>query len=204
MPIDYSKITKWKDKTIQGSTFPDSRYRWDVNISLEKEIRDEYIPALKTFGLKKGFELLLIAMTDKEGFWKGTRSYRTKNPGNIGNTDSGANRPLASLKDGISLQINFIRKIISGKEPNYPMGKRKVIKPYYSPEIAKNANTYKMSPWLPGYDFVFTGQLDQYVKIYSTGSRGANGYINGIMSFFRVNGLDIFPDSKIQDIIEME
>jgi hypothetical protein len=60
-----------------------------------------------------------------------------------------------------------------------------------------------MSPYLPGYQFTFTGQLDQFVKIYSTGARAGNSYINTIVSYFQMNGLSIQPQSKLQDIVKM-
>lgn len=76
------------------------------------------------------------------------------------------------------------------------------IPPYYSPEIAKKPSEGR-SPYLPGYQFIYTGQLDQFVKIYSTGARGGNSYINTIMSYFKGQGFQVTPQSKIQDIIQM-
>lgn len=197
--------TTWKDKTIEGSHFPGSQIKDSLNIKLSKEMKEEYLPALEEVmgDQPKGFKLLCTIMAHKEGFFKGSRSYRTNNPGNIGNTDSGANKKNLSLKDGILLQRDYILKIADGESNTYPMGKEKVIKPYYSPEIAKNAKSYGMSPYLPGYIFTFTGQLDQFVKIYSTGARGGNGYLSMIVSYFNNNGIEITSESKIQDIIKI-
>lgn len=197
---------KYKDVTIKGSTFPGKPYSKDVSVSFSKEMINEYLPTLEAAmpNASKGLKLLLTIMAHKEGFYKGTRSYTTNNPGNIGNTDSGANQKQPSLKDGILLQKDYVEKVVNGKHPAYPMNKSVKIKPYYSPEIAKNQKTYGLSPYLSGYEFVFTGQLDQYVKIYSTGARGGNSYINMIMSYFKKNGLDINPESKIQDIILLQ
>ena len=166
----------------------------------------EYIPALSQAipGGTKGLYSLLTIMTFKEGFRKGTRSYNTNNPGNIGNTDSGANKPLPTLADGIKLQQSYIQGIVNGTNKSYPMNQPVFIKPFYSEEIARNAKLYGMSPWLPGYKFVFTGQIDQFVKIYSTGARGGNSYINTIVSYFKICGLNITPESKIQDLILMQ
>lgn len=195
----------YKNVTIEGSTFPGKPYDYNVKISLNKEIVNEYIPVLEEALSKApiGLKLLLIIMAFKEGYYKGTRSYKNNNPGNIGNTDSGVNRKLPTLKEGILLQKEYVEKVASGKHPAYPMNKLKEIKPYYSPEIAKNQKTYGINPYLPGYRFVFTGQIDQYVKIYSTGARGGNSYINLIISWFKKNGFDITPESKIQDIIKI-
>lgn len=197
--------TTWKDKTIEGSHFPDKPIKSTMKIKLSKEMKEEYLPALEEVmgDQPKGFKLLCTIMAHKEGFFKGSRSYRTNNPGNIGNTDSGANKKNLSLKDGILLQRDYILKIADGESRTYPMGKEKVIKPYYSPEIAKNAKSYGMSPYLPGYIFTFTGQLDQFVKIYSTGARGGNGYLSMIVSYFNNNGIEITSESKIQDIIKI-
>lgn len=195
----------YKNVTIEGSTFPGKPYSYAVKISFTKEMLNEYIPALNEAlpNAPRGLKLLLTIMANKEGFYKGTRSYKYNNPGNIGNTDSGANKALPSLKDGILLQKDYVEKVVAGKHPAYPLNKPVNIKPYYSEEIAKNQKTYGLNPYLPGYKFTFTGQLDQYVKIYSTGARGGNSYINMIISYFKQNGIDITPESKIQDIIKI-
>ena len=194
---------RYKDKVFDGSTFPDKPYSSTVKVTLNSEIVNEYIPAFQKAipSATKGLRLLLTIMAYHEGFNKNSRSYRTNNPGNIGNTDSGANSTLASLADGILRQKEYVEKIVSGKNTSYPMNKDKYIAPAYSQEIAKNSVNYGMSPWLPGYKFVFTGQLDQFVKIYSTGARAGNSYINTIVSYFATNGIVIKPESKIQDII---
>ncbi|MEK6829507.1 MAG: peptidoglycan-binding domain-containing protein [Nanoarchaeota archaeon] len=203
---DNSIDDKYKDVTIQGSVFPDKPIKDNLSIKLTKEMVDEYLPALdKAMGDQpRGFKLLCTIMAQKEGFYKGTRSYSTNNPGNIGNTDSGANKKNKTLVDGILLQKNYILSIVEGKHTAFPMGKKKVIKPYYSPEIAKNAKTYQMSPYVPGYEFVFTGQLDQFVKIYATGARAGNSYLSMIISYFKMNGVNIGPESKLQDIIKIQ
>lgn len=194
---------KYKGVTFPDSTFPDAPYK-TVKVVLNPTIVNEYIPALQRAlpAGPKGLHLLLTAMTHQEGFKPGTRAYRTNNPGNIGNTDSGANKQLARLEDGILLQAQYINDIIAGKKSAYPMGKEVTIKPYFSEEIAKNPQ-YGLPAHLPGYKFTFTGQLDQYVKIYSTGARATNSYINTIVSYFKDNGLTITPASKLQDIIKM-
>lgn len=196
---------KYKDVVIQGSTYPDKPYQNNLTIKLNTEIVNEYIPAFQKVlpNAPKGLRLLLTIMAYHEGFKQGSRSYRTNNPGNIGNVDSGSNKSIATLGDGILLQKTYIENIVNGKNKSYPMNQQVNIKPYYSEEIAKNAATYGMSPYLPGYSFVFTGQLDQFVKIYSTGARGGNSYINTITSYFNSNGIVIKPESKLQDIIVM-
>ncbi len=205
-PAPANPAEKYKNKVIEGSTFPDKPYTNTMSIKLNKEMVSEYMPALKKVlpNGPKGFQLLLTVMAYHEGFAKGSRSYRTNNPGNIGNVDSGANKSLATLADGIQRQKDYVEKIVAGGNKSYPMNKEVNIKPFYSEEIAKNAKTYGMSPWLPGYHFTFTGQIDQFVKIYSTGARGGNSYINTIVSYFKQNGLTITPSSKIQDIIQMD
>lgn len=195
---------KYKDVTLTGSTFPDAPIRTNLKINLNSTMKNEYLPAIdKALANERiGFRLLLTAMTYKEGFRKGTRSYRYNNPGNIGNTDSGANKGFDTLEDGILGQKHYILNIVNGKSAAFPLGKKKVIKPYYSPEIARNPQ-YGLPPYLPGYTFTFTGQLDQFVKIYSTGARAGNSYLSTIISYFKQNGFDITPESKIQDLIQM-
>lgn len=197
MAKDYTGVT------FPDATFPDSPYK-NVKVTLNDTMISEYIPALNRAlpDAKRGLRLLLIAMTVQEGFNKGTRSYKTNNPGNIGNTDTSANKSLPKLEDGIKLQADYVADIIAGKRKAYPMGKEVFIKPYFSPEIARNPQ-YGLNPNLPGYKFTFTGQLDQFVKIYSTGARATNSYLNAIVSYFAANGLTITPESKLQDIVLM-
>jgi len=196
---------KYKGVTIDGSHFPDKPILTNRNVRLTREMKAEYMPTLeRVMGDEPlGFRLLCTVMAIKEGFYKGTRSYRYNNPGNIGNTDSGANKGYPTLDAGILRQKEYITQITEGRHRAYPMGKTKVIKPYYSREIAKNAKLYGMSPYVPGYKFIFTGQLDQFVKIYATAARAGNGYLSMIISYFRANGLEINAQSKIQDIIKM-
>lgn len=194
------EIEKYKGVTIKGSHFPDKPILNNAKISFNDEILKEYIPAIEKMDISKGLKLLLIIMTDHEGFYKGTRSYRTNNPGNIGNTDSGANVKLSSLTVGIQRQIDYFTKIISGSSKTYPINKEVNIKPFYSAEIAKNIKTYQMSPYLPGYKFIFTGQLDQFIKIYSTGARAGNSYLSEIISFFKNHGITVKPETTLNDI----
>ena len=195
-------LTKYKDIVFNGSTFPDDPYRI-IPVNIGATVKNEYIPVLEKEPVSKGMKLLLTAMTHQEGFTKKSRSYRTNNPGNIGNTDSGNNKALNTLQDGIRLQIDHMKKIAEGKSKIYVLGKAMYIKPFYSPEISKNVKTYGIPPYLPGYMFKYTGQLDQFIKIYSTGARVTNSYINTIVSYFKMNGLDIRPESTLAEIISL-
>lgn len=198
-------LEKYKGVVFKGSRFPDAPYNDDVKISFTKEMLTDYIPTISKCMADQpvGFRMLLIIMAAKEGFYKGSRSYRHNNPGNIGNTDSGANQSFNTLTDGILAQKEYIDRIVAGKSKTYPMGREVKIKPFYSKEIAKNVKTYGLRPWLPGYEFTFTGQIDQFVKIYSTGARAGNSYLNMIVSYFKNCGHKITPESKIQDVIKI-
>ena len=193
---------KYKDIIFDGSTFPDDKYK-TVKVVLNDTIKTEYLPALEKLPYTKGLKLLMTAMTHMEGFRKGSRSYRTNNPGNVGNTDSGANKKLVTLSDGIQLQSEHLKKIAEGKSKYYPLGKQITLKPFYSPEIANNPQ-YGLPANLPGYKFVYTGKLDQFIKIYSTGARVTNIYINTIVSYFAQNGITITPADKLIDIIAID
>lgn len=210
---------------IQGSVWPYDPIKSSKKITLTQEMKEEYIPtrdvALASEPL--GLRLLATAMAIKEGFYSknfgenyrgkmyepstgktGTRSYRFNNPGNIGNTDDGKNVPFPTLEDGIKAQAKYIKRVANGEHRAYPLGKKKDIKPYYSKEIAENQKSYGgKSPSLPGYQFTYTGQLDQFVKIYATSARSSNTYMSTIISYFNENGIQITNESKIQDIIEM-
>ena len=96
----------YKDVVIEGATFPGKPVRKNLNVKLNKHIRSRYLPAMEKVmvGQPLGFKLLITVMAQKEGYYPGTRSYRTNNPGNIGNTDSGRNTPAKTLEEGILRQ----------------------------------------------------------------------------------------------------
>lgn len=198
---------KYKNVTIKGSVYPDDPINTNTKITFEKELMEEYIPTWEKV-LKdenKGLRLLCLIMADKEGFHGNSRSRRTNNPGNIGNTDSGNNKQIKTLADGILLQASYIKRIIEGKSKTYPMNKLVKIKPFFSKEIAENQKTYAgKSPWLPGYEFIFTGKLNQFVKIYSTGARNGNQYLSQIISFFKNHGITITEETTLQEIVNIK
>lgn len=196
----------YRDYVVQGSTVPNASYDYNVSVKLNATIKNEYMPALeKAFpGMNKGFKLLMIAMTHQEGFYPGSLSYKTNNPGNVGNTDTGS-KPIASLTEGIKYQKKHLEEIASGVKSAYKLNTKRKLDAYYSPEIADNQKNYQKSPFLPGYDFgTYTGRLDQFVKIYSTGARTGNAYVNTIISYFKANGLNITPETTLQEIINMK
>lgn len=196
-------MKKYKDITIEGAHFLDDPYRI-TNVKLNDTVINEYLPALKQVlpNGPKGLAYLATIMTQQEGFTKGSRSYRTNNPGNISNTDAGSNHILPTLADGIKLQLKHLQDVANGLDKNYPIDKDMNIKPYYSPEIASHPE-YGLPANLPGYHFRYSGTLEQFIKIYSTGARATNVYINNIVSYFHINGLNILPDSKLIDIIKL-
>jgi len=199
----------YQDLIIQGSKAPSDPPKNSVKVSFSNEMIKEYIPIWQTIQAPKGIKLLALIMAQKEGFYidsKGipSRSYRTKNPANIGNVDSGKNKGFNTLKDGIEYQINFLRNIANGTNKLYPIGKDVFLKPYYSPEIAKNQKTYKLEPYCPGYKFKYTGQLDQFIKIYSTGARQKNTYLSLIISYFNNMGIKITEETTLKELIELK
>ena len=190
---------KYKNIVIQGSIFPDNPVLNNKNIPFSAEMLNEYIPTIDKMQAPKGIKLLCTIMAQQEGFKNGSRSYRTNNPGNIGNTDSGANKSTRTLEDGINLQINYLMGIINGTNKKYPIGKQVSIPPYFSQEIADNP-VYLLSPYLPGYSFIFTGQLDQFVKIYATGARATNTYLSLVVSYFASMGIIITAQTTLNEI----
>lgn len=197
--------TAWAARTIiEGSTFPYDDYK-AVSVTLNQTIRLAYLPSLDRalVAHTKGIKLLATIMTHIEGFTSRTRSYRTNNPANIGNTDTGANRTFMTLEDGIRAQADYLIRVATGKHEAYPIGGILALPPFYSDEIARNRAVYGIPPQLPGYRFLFTGRLDQVVKIYSTGARVLNAYVNQIVSYFAQHGYTITPENKLADIIEL-
>mgnify|MGYP003440107154 CR=1 FL=1 len=194
-----------------GSVFPDDPYQI-FNVKLNQTVLTEYLPALERAIPKenKGLKLLMTAMVHQEFFSAGnpakgvkpSRSYRTNNPGNVGNTDSGSNRIFKTLEEGIKAQADHLKDIADGAK-YYPLGVNMTLPNFYSKEIEKNPG-YGLPANLPGYRFKYTGQLDQFIKIYSTGARATNNYIDTIVNYFRQNKISISPTNTIQEIINIK
>lgn len=196
---------KYQDLVIKGSKAPEGEVRNNIKVTFSKEIIHEYIPLWEKIEAPRGIKLLALIMAQKEGFYKGSRSYRYSNPANIGNTDSGANNGFKTLASGIDYQINFLLNIANGRNALYPLGKVKTLKPFYSKEIANNQKTYGLEPYCPGYEFdPYTGRLDEFIKIYSTGARQKNTYLSLIVSYFKNMGYDITESTTLGEILKIK
>jgi len=165
--------------------------------SVSKTIKEEYIPALEKAipNGRKGIKLLMTAQTQMEGFKSGTKAYRTNNPGNIGNTDNGGTNRFATLEDGIKGQYKYTEGVALNTNNNYKTGARTKRPAIYDKDSAQN---------YPGIDFVYTGTLDQYLKIYSTGARKYNTYLNLVVSYFAKNGYTITGNTTIKEIYDIK
>ncbi len=146
----------------------------------------------KITSIPKGNKLLMIAQTHIEGFKPGTKSYKTNNPGNIGNTDKApANWTCSSpgikcfdtLADGIKAQSEMYARIGTNTSRSYVIG-------------GKNTCALGSEP----YD----GSLYQYLWIYSTGARTSNSYANQIIGYFAQEGKTITARTKMSEIYKMK
>lgn len=206
-----SKKHPFDGLVIKGSKAPIGEVKNNIEVKFNDDIIEQYIPVWNTVEAPKGIKMLALIMAVKEGFIDNpgtkndSRSYKYNNPGNIGNTDSGANVKLPTLKAGIEKQISFLTGIANGENKLYPVGKIKTLKPYYSPEIAKNKKTYQLEPYCPGYVFEpYTGRLDQFIKIYSTGARQKNTYLSLIISYFKNMGYVITEATTLKDLLNIK
>lgn len=196
------KPDKYKNVIFEGSTFPDDAYRL-VPVHLNETIQKEYLPVLEGLDFSKGLKLLMTAQCHAEGFHAGTRSHKYNNPGNLGNTDTGANKGFKTLAEGIQAQGNFLKKIAAGENKNYPLGKPVFLKPDFSQEIQNNLKNYgAISGYIPGYKFIYNGELSAFIKIYATLPRISNSYLNTITSYFHQNQIEITPSTTLAEIID--
>jgi len=82
-----------------------------TTVNPSQVIQSTYIPALNKAlpSISKGAKLLLSAQAQNEGFFPGSKSYRTNNPGNVGNTGTGT-KTFPTLEAGIQAQWNKVLK----------------------------------------------------------------------------------------------
>lgn len=150
-----------------------------TEIKLNSTIRNEYIKERDKINASLGVKLLITAQTAQEGFFPTSLSYITNNPGNIGNTDDGKIKKFNSLQEGIQAQSNIIDIVVGGKQSSYTIG-----------------GTYECALGNEKYD----GSLYQYLRIYSTGARKGNAYVNTIIGYFSANGKTITARTKMSEI----
>lgn len=165
----------------------------NIDAKNQKYIHSEYLPALaKINNISRGVKLLMTAQAIQEGFYPGARAYRTKNPGNIGNTDSGASNKQADLTTGIRLQASYIREAGDSNRKKGHHSFRKLLQHNaYSPEVKQ---------CIPGFEMQYDGQIYQYLMIYATGARLDDAYLSWVLGFFKYNGVTINYNTRIADL----
>ena len=119
---------------------------------------------------------------------------RTNNPGNIGNTDNGGTKKLDTLEQGIKLQYNYAADVALNKKSPYILDSKIVRESIYDKDSKQS---------YPGINFVYKGTLDQYLKIYSTGARKYDTYINLVIAYFKKNGYTITKDTTLKEIYDI-
>jgi hypothetical protein len=202
--VSYSIIVDYNTNPT-GTSNGSGGVNLQVVVNPSDTIKTIYTPAaekalanLKGKGVNanRGLRLLTAAQAQQEGFKGGskpTKSFRTNNPGNIGNTDDGSTKNFPTLVDGIEAQLKYALDVVEGKKKAYPLGKK-----VKAPSVTDTQGiTY------PGIDFVYKGTLEQYLKIYATGARANDNYVNFIINFFKKEGLTITKDSLLSDIIKL-
>ncbi len=165
--------------------------------------KDHYIPARDRAlpNISKGAKTLMTAQAFFEGFYPGSCSWRTNNPGNIGNFDCsiGSTSGYATLEEGIKKQYDHLSKIVNNANNSYLVGKR------YTLPAVKDSGV-----WYPGVDInPYKGTLQHYLWVYAAGTRppsggvsykGYNNYLSFILSFFKKEGIPITEDTTMSQI----
>lgn len=170
---------------ISNTNPPNPDSATGTNITLNPTMVSKYIPARDPLNIPVGIKLLITAQTYTEGFSDvppppgGTKSYRTNNPGNIGNTDDGTTKTYPTLADGIKAQRDIVTNVANGTSTSYKIGSK--------PTCALGSESYN-------------GSLYQYLRIYSTGARMNNNYLNSIIGYFAQNQKTITGRTKMSEI----
>ncbi len=175
------------------STPPNPDSATGTTITLNNTMTTEYISARDSISnLSTGIKLIITAQTYIEGFKNasekppsGTKSYQTKNHGNRGNTDNGNTKTYSSLTEGITAQRDIITRVANGNSKSYKIGSK--------------------IPCALGNE-AYDGSLYQYLRIYSTGARTTNNYLNAIIGFFKQspNNKTITARTKMSEIYNMQ
>ena len=178
------------------------------SIHMNRYVKRDILPLLESPAFKKkytkGLRMIALVYAIKEGYTPKSKSYKTKNPGNIGNTDSGATNQIKTLKQGLEKLLDFLETRGSGKASGWKFGPV-TIPQYFSNEIDRNRKNYQRPDGcLPGYTGNYQGQLGYFVKRYATFARVNNNGISGIKTIFKFNGYgpDIDGNTKLPDLFK--
>jgi len=173
----------------------------NITAKNQKYIWSDYMPLLKehfanpksSYKVTRGVRVIMTAQAIHEGFYEGSLAYRTHNPGNIGNTDSGATSNLGKLLGGMSAQVEYIKGAATGNPPSkYPALKfgKKTGQPKFSDDFKSHPLAGgRGGIMIPGLNIDYQGELGNYLFIYATGPRVSNGYLNDLIGFFAFNGI---------------
>jgi hypothetical protein len=194
--------------------------KWnDIDRKNQKYLWQEYAPLFESNStiksLPKGIKLLMVAQAIQEGYFpkegnsRAARAYTTKNPGNIGNTDSGKNTNLGDIVNGTLAQAKYIYSSVnklSSAPQDVKNAKGKTA--FYGNSVGKEitiANDYssEQKKCVPGVKFLYEPNLYQYLATYATGPRSNNNYLNFVTGFFNYNGVTITPETKIIDLFNI-
>ena len=181
-------------------------------VSTPSEYKNDILPIINGADYKAnytfGHRIIAAITTKKEGYYAGSIAYTTKNPGNIGNTDSGLRNPQTTVIAGMKLLMDYYSSKkagtgYTGTEAIWNFGEQE-IKPNFSKEIQKNQSKYRRpNGCLPGYKGNYQGQISYFVKRYSTASRINNNGLSIYATLFALNGYSGFTgDSTFKDLMD--
>ena len=181
-------------------------------VSTPSEYKNDILPIINGADYKAnytfGHRIIAAITAKKEGYYAGSIAYTTKNPGNVGNTDSGLRNPQATVIAGMKLLMDYYSSKktgtgYTGTEAIWNFGEQE-IKPNFSKEIQKNQSKYRRpNGCLPGYKGNYQGQISYFVKRYSTASRINNSGLSIYATLFALNGYSGFTgDSTFKDLMD--
>jgi hypothetical protein len=174
-------------------------------------IINEYIPARDRAlpNSSKGAKALITGHATMEGFYPGTMSYATNNPGNIGHDGTPGKRvTYPTLEDGIKAQYNYMEKVLTNKQDPYILNK-KIERPTaedYDPSTGKR-RIY------PGVRITYNGTIGHYLQLYAGAARptldgvdnpGYRNYEIFLIASFEKEGLVLTPQTTMQQIYDMK
>lgn len=106
-------------------------------IVFSNEILKLYIPAWEKCEGAQGLKYLALIMTQMEGFEKGSRSFKEPTIREMQGIQITEQTRSSALYKLVFEQIDYLTRVANGQHKAYPLGKLKIINPYYSPEITK-------------------------------------------------------------------
>ena len=153
-----------------------------ARVDTSKYIKNVYIPVLEKVhkDKPKGIRLLMTAQAQMEGYFPGSLSFRTNNPGNV--RPGGSLKGFPTLEAGVQAQWDkVLGRAFAGKK-----------------------SPYKTSYTLYKYLYTYAPPVPVILKNGKRNTNNPTAYTNFVIGYFKANGITITANTTLKEIAAIQ